>query len=1143
MTGSDTEIPALLQRLSELGIEVFAQGDRLLCRGARRAITPQIRAQLAARKREILDYLRRSAVVPREAPLSYAQQRLWFLDQMLPQQATYTLPMAQHLSGPLDIAALRRSLEELVRRHEILRSNFPIIEGSPIQSVALGCEVDFSVLDLTRTPSETRDADVQRLIRAEFAKPFDLESDRLLRVRIYKLGAESHVFVLTLHHMVADGWSVALISGGLAALYTAIAARKPLPPNAGARQYADYARWQRHALSGEALAAHVKYWIDELSGVPPVLALPADRTRPPVPSYRGQRLDFEIDAAVTAALRQLARQSGSSLFMVLLGAYGVLLSRHTRQDVILIGTPIAGRNRPEWANVVGCFVNTLAMRVDLTGDPTFVELLGRVRETALGAFDHQDVPFERLVEVLRPDRDLTRNPIVQVSLGLHNAPGQMPLTTFALPGLDATPIDVDPGTIRFDLELDLWEIPSGGLHGRQGYAVDLFESATAAGMISQFQVLLSEIAMDTQRPVSRIPIITAPQQREILARWQPAISPRPSGPLLHDLVRRQAARSRDAVAVVCGDTRISYGELLDRVAVTAAAIRRAGVAAGDCVALCVTRGPHAVIAMLAILETGAAYVPADPEYPPARLALMLEETAARMIVTEPQFRERFAGADKQIVSLGQDDLTSETECTEPQRRTIDAESVAYVMCTSGSTGRPKGVAVPHSAVVGLLDAIDRVLPLGPDDVFLAVTTFAFDISVLELFLPLSHGAQLVLARRQETLDGSRLAAAISEHGVTAMQATPATWGMLIESGWAGAPAMTALCGGEALPAPLAEALRARCRSVWNVYGPTETTIWASAGAVNDAAPLTIGYPLANTEMYILDRHLDLLPPGMVGEIWIGGHGISRGYINRPGLTAAAFLPDPFAPRAGTRMYRTGDLGRRRNDGRIECLGRIDHQFKFHGFRIEPGEIEAALLSLDGVAEAVVLLSGAGTAHARVVAYVAGSGQQPLSLQMLRRHVQDRLPPRVVPNSFALLNALPKLPNGKIDRAALPTAAEIKPVSDKAASIPAGAVERALAEIWAAVLGVEHVDVETSFFDLGGHSLLLATVRSQIAKRLGRDVSVLDLFRYPTIRALATHLSGAATPLTRRDAVEDVASQIAALERLAQAAERVRANNA
>jgi amino acid adenylation domain-containing protein len=1136
MTGRDAGLDALLARVAVLGVELLAQGDRLQCRGPRRLLTRELQAELAARKHEILEQLRRTQVAAGDAPLSYAQQRLWFLDQMAPGTAAYNLPMAERLRGPLDARALEAALLALVCRHEILRSRFPVVDGAPVQRVMPPPEAMLARADLRHLPQAEREEQALRLAREALRQPFDLASGPLLRAGLIALDDNDHVFTLCAHHMVADGWSVALIGSEIAAAYAA-AAGAPSPEDGPVTQYAAYARWQREALADAQATVQQDYWMRALAAAPRVLALPADRPRPPVPSHRGARVEFALEAPLTAALRRLCEESGATLFMLLLAAGGVLLGRHARAGRVVIATPIAGRNRPEWGAIVGCFVNTLAMQVDLTGDPTFAELLGRVRAVALDAYDHQDLPFERVVEALQPERDLSRNPIAQVSIGLHNAPGQAPLATIPLPGLAAAAIDPAPGTVRFDLELDVWEV-AGGLHARLLYATDLFDAASAQRLAAQLRELLAAVAADPHSRISRLSLLDAEERAAAASLGRSAQPLQPDGRPLDALVREQALRAPGAIALACGEEAITYAELVARADAMVLALRAAGVMPGDAVGLCAARGAPAIVGMLGILASGAAYVPVDPEHPQARVALVLDDSRARVVAVEPHLVPRFDGAALRIVPIGAPGPASGAAFAAPA---VHPESLAYLMYTSGSTGRPKGVAVPHRAVTGLLEAMHRVLPLGPGDVFLAVTTFAFDISVLEVFLPLTRGARLALATREETLDAQRLAQAIARHGAIAMQATPATWSLLVEAGWQGTPEMSALCGGEALPPGLAAALRARCARVWNVYGPTETTIWSAADEVRAGEPVTIGRALANGEVHVLDESLEPLPPGMVGEIWIGGHGVARGYHGRPGLTAGAFRPDPFSRRAGARMYRTGDLGRRREDGRIECLGRIDQQVKLRGFRIEPGDVEAALLAHGTVAHAVVLLVGEG-AEQRLAAHVVAAPGMDLDVQALRRHLQERLPAYLVPGSIVALETLPTTPNGKIDRAAL-AAAPRAALPAPAALVPAGsAVERELAGIWSSVLKVDGIGMDDNFFDLGGHSLLLAKVRAAIAERLGREVAVLDLFRWPTIRGLASHLEGATAAATGIDAAEAAAQQAAAIRRLARAAEEARASH-
>lgn len=1125
-----TDLKAFIDRVAALGLELRAEADRLLCHGPRRLITRELQVELAARKHEILAHLRERQA-PSDAPLSYVQQRLWFMDQMQPGLAAYNLPLAQRIRGPLDAAALRAALSGVVRRHHILRTAFPVVDGVAVQRVGPASEVALATVDLAHLPGPAREPQARRLAALAMAQPFDLAVGPPLHATLYRLDADDHLLLIVVHHMVADGWSVALLAREISALYGANAAAAPADALAPAEQYAAYARWQRESLTEEALARDLAYWSAQLATAPRVLSLPTDRPRPAVASFRGGRVELALDHALATALKAIAQRAGASLFMVLVAACGVLFARHARSRDLVIGTPVAGRNRPEWSSIVGCFVNTLPLRVSVQGDPSFETLLAQVRETSLAAFDHQDLPFERLVEALHPERDLSRNPIVQVSVGLHNARGQERLATVPLPGLEVVPVDLDPGTVRFDVELDFWE-HAAGLQARLLYASDLFDAASAEAMAAQLRCLLGAIARDPGVAVSRLPLVSASERGALASRWNPPVAAEPPQRLLHEAVRAQAERTPHAVAVMCGDAQVSYAELVARAAALARELVALGIRGDEPVGLAATRSIGAVAGMLGILEAGAAYVPVDPEHPRARIAGVLADSGARVLVTESALAARFAAPGLQAVCVDRLDGAIAGRADAPRR--AHPESLAYVMYTSGSTGRPKGVAVPHRAVVGLLEAMHRVLPLGPEDVFLAVTTFAFDISVLEVFLPLSHGARLVIAERAETLDAKLLARAIERRAATAMQATPATWSLLVDGGWTGAPRMSALCGGEALAPALAQALRGRCARLWNVYGPTETTIWSAADEVRAEAAITIGQALGNGELHVLDEHGEVLPPGMVGEIWIGGHGLARGYLGQPALTARAFRPDPFSGRPGARIYRTGDLGRRRADGRIECLGRIDHQVKFRGFRIEPAEIEAALLAHEAVAKAVVALVGKTDAEQRLVGYVVPAPGACLDLAELRRELQDRLPAYLVPSPIVTLEALPMTPNGKVDRAALPAPS---PRAAPNAAAPAGnETERALLRIWAAVLGAQGVGAEDNFFDLGGHSLLLAKVRASIAQDFGREVAILDLFRYPTVRALARHLDGAAGQGATADVAQSASRQAEAIRRLAAAHE-------
>ena len=1134
MNAEGQSVSEFLEHLASLGIEVEARGDRLLCHGSRKAVTKEIQRELALRKREIVAFFQPTSLpAVDDHPLSFAQQRLWFLDQMQPGSISYSLSMAQYLFGPLNTQALDRAVTGLVRKHEALRSIFPVAGDAPVQRVLPPFKVKVSMVDLRHFPLEARGPEAERLARMETEKPFDLAVGPLFRLSIYQLDESSHIFVLVVHHMIADGWSVALLGHDLHTFYAAevdTASQTQAFPKPKTR-YTDYSRWQQTALKGAVFQDDLRYWTKHLANAPRVLNLPLDRPRPPIPSYRGGRFEFLLDEVKTAKLRKLSRQAGASLYMLLLAASGILLARQARENCVTIGCPVAGRDREEWAAVVGCFINTLALKVDLAGDPTFTELLSRVRETSFAAFEHQNTPFEQVVEVLQPERDLSRNPLVQVSVGLHNAPGQSPLTAFPLPGLKATPIDLGADTVRFDLELDIWEVEDG-LHLRLQYALDLFDDSTAARIAAELEVLLGEIADDAERPVSQLPLLTLDQRHALLSSANPRAVLPPGELLLHELVSNAATANPDTIAVVAGETCLSYGELERCAEVLATQLIEAGVRAGDCIAMCVSRNHSVVISILAILKTGAAYVPLDPQHPPSRLQLVLDDCGARIIVTEQQFATLFSSSEISSLFIDADNVPQQQPHLPAVWPKYSSESTAYIMYTSGSTGRPKGVAVPHRAVAGLLHAMRNALPLGPRDVFLAVTTFAFDISVLELLMPLISGARLVIAQYEDTVDPQRLSQTLSDRQVTCMQATPATWNMLIEDGWLGAPRLTAMCGGETMPAHTAAALSTLCQRVCNVYGPTEATIWSSIDKIRTDAPITIGYPLENSEMYVLDKHLEPLPIGMIGEIWIGGQSLSHGYFKQPMLTAKNFVPDPFSTRRGARLYRTGDLGRRREDGRLDCLGRIDFQLKFRGFRIEPEDIEAAIISHPQISQAVVSLFEEEVTGQSLVAHLVRHSANTLQIHELHLYLQNLLPAYLVPTQFMVLKSLPTDPNGKVDRALLPSpkTADIPMTSDPG---PKTDLEQMLADIWRIVLGVNRVGLDDSFFALGGHSLLLPRVRAEISKRLGKEVPVLELFRWPTLRALAAYLDGTASEPDASGSADAVARQLAALELFAQ----------
>ncbi len=1066
-------------------------------------------------------------------PLSFSQERLWFLSQLQPDSPLYNVASVVRLSGPLDQATLRRSFEAIIQRHEVLRTTFTTVDQQPVQLIAPEAPLALELLDFRRLPPEQRHAAIQQAAETELGRPFDLARGPLVRAALLQGDDEAFLLLVTLHHIVSDGWSIGVMTREFAVLYAAFAAGRPpaLPPLP--IQYADYAAWQRGWLDqpDEAgtspLQRQLSYWKGQLAGAPAALELPTDRPRPLFQTYSGAAHRFAIPPALTAGLHELSQREGASLFMTLLATFQVLLARWSGQEDITVGSPIANRTRPEIEPLIGCFINTLVLRGDLSGDPSFRELLARVRETTLAAYDHQDLPFERLVEELKPPRDLSRTPLFQVMLVLQNAP--MPALDLHGLALQSQPFDIT--TAKFDLELSLTEV-GGELQAVLAYNTDLYDAATIVRMAGHFQTLLSSAVADPGRPIRRLALLPEAERELLLTGWNATARPLPAALCLHDLVAQQAERTPDSVALIAGEETLSFRALESRANRLAHLLRAHGVGPERCVGICITRTADLLIAVLAVHKAGGAYVPLDPAYPPERLAIMLADSAASVVLTTSatQADLPFEGTLIDLTAPA----TAETiaaQPADPPHTGVTPDSLAYVLFTSGSTGRPKGVQISHRALVNFLCSMQREPGLTERDTLLAVTTLAFDISCLELFLPLLVGARIVLADRAMASDGARLAEAVEHTGATVMQATPATWRMLLDAGWPGSPRLTVLSGGEALPRELADRLRARCARVWNLYGPTETTVWSTLAAVADgAAALTsIGRPIDNTLIYILDPHMQPTPVNVPGELYIGGTGLARGYIGRPDLTAERFVPNPFGAAAcglgdaerntqhatrntpSPRLYRTGDLCRWLPDGSLDFLGRADHQIKVRGFRIELGEIESVLRRHPTVSDAVVVVREDQPGDKRIVAYIvpheprtqnqepdAESAERKTQNATLRTYLQGSLPEYMVPTAFVMLSALPLTPNGKVDRKALPAPDRARPDLERAFVAPRSPAEAALAALWSAVLGAPQVGIHDNFFELGGHSLLATQLVSRIRETLRVDLPLRELFAAPTV---------------------------------------------
>jgi amino acid adenylation domain-containing protein len=1038
------------------------------------------------------------------APLSFAQQRLWFLDQLQPGRPLYNVPCRAWLHGPLDVPALRRALAEVVARHESLRTTFPATNGEPIQAIAAEVTCDLPLEDLTSVPAAHREAEVRRRATEEARHPFDLAQGPLVRARLLRLAHDEHALVLMLHHIVADGWAVGVLFRELGTLYEAFSQGRISPLPALPIQYADYAATQRAWLQGSVLERELGYWRGRFRPLPAPLRLPVDRPRPSAPTYAGARVHFRLSPPLRDRLEELSRVQGATLYMTLLAGFKVLLAQCSGQDDVVVGTPIAGRTRAETEGLIGCFVNTLALRTDLSGDPSFLEVLARVRETALGAYAHQELPFERLVEELQPERDTSQAPLFNVMFVLQN----VPRTERRLHGLTMRHIELDKGTSKFDLSLGLAE-KAGGLRGVLSYSTDLFDRRSIDRLVSRYQALLAAVVAAPDRRLSALSLVDADDRRMMLHEWNDTRRIwRDPDAGLHTLVTRQAVRTPEVIAIVDGAARLTYAELEHRAERLARRLRSLGVGPDVRVAACLERSSHLVVGLLAILKAGGAYVPLDPTYPRERLEFMLRDSGARLLLTQEHLRPELPASDLQVVCADVE-LEPPGSGSDLQASEVSADSLAYVMYTSGSTGRPKGVMVSHRAALNHLRWRQTYFPLTPEDRGLHKSSLSFDDSVWEIFEPLLAGARLILARPGGQSDPSYLVQLIAEQRVTTACFVPTLLRAFLEEPDPErcASLRRVTTGGEALSLELQERFFARfaSASLHNGYGPTEATISATFWTCergSDGRAVPIGRPIANSRVYVLDRHLRPVAVGAPGELYIAGDSLARGYLDRPGLTAERFLPDPFTEGTSARMYRSGDRARWRADRTLEFLGRLDHQVKIRGVRVEPGEVAATLAAHPGVAEAIVIAREDGQTAPCLVAYiVAAVGIEVAGAEDLRVFLRGRLPDAMIPSAFVFLDSMPRTPNGKVDTRALPASPAIS--SHRVEHAPPGTpIEQAIAEIWTALLKVERVGVHDNFFALGGHSLLAAQLVARLRTAFGLELPLRALFETPTVAGLA-----------------------------------------
>jgi amino acid adenylation domain-containing protein len=1068
----------------------------------------------------------------RELPLSFAQQRLWFLEQLEPGSFAYNFLEGFRLKGRLNVEALERSFNEVIRRHEALRTLFKTADGQPVPVIIPSMTIKVLVVDLRKMVSDTeRKSEVQRLATEERQRPFDLARGPLLRVTLLRLTENEHVLLRAIHHIAFDGWSVGILARELSALYNGFSNGEASPLSDLHIQYADFAHWQRERFQDEFLTTQLSYWKRQLSGIPPLLKLRTDRPRPAIQSFNGARQYFVLSKALSERVKGLSKRHRVTLFTTLLAAFQALLHRYTGQNDIVIGSPVAGRNQSETESLIGFFLNMLVLRADLSGNPTFEELLNRVREVCLEAYSHQDLPFEKLVEELQPDRDLSRTPLFQVMFAFQNTPRP----ALELASLTVGDFEV-PGIARYDLHLFMEE--QNELRGWVDYNTDLFNATTITRMLGHFQALLEGIVAHPEQRLSDLLILTEAERQQLLVEWNDTKRDYPTDKCIHQMFEAQVERTPDAVAVVCEDRQLTYRELDCRANQLAHYLSSLGVGPEVPVGICVERSLEMVVGLLAILKAGGAYVPLDPDYPTERLAYMLDDIQAPLLLTQRHLVQKLPAQQSKVISLDGDCEIIADESEENLSVPTTPENLAYVIYTSGSTGQPKGVQICHRSVTRLLNATGPMFGFDEHDVWTVFHSYAFDFSVWEIWGALLQGGRLVVVPLETAQSPAAFRDLLHRERVTVLNQTPSAMRQLLEvrpessksaDGWN--PRLI-ICGGEAFPRDLAGPLMESGAAVWNFYGPTEATVWATINPVtttgSTSQSIPIGRPIADRQIYLLDQNLQPVPVGVPGELHIAGAGLARGYFKRPELTAEKFIPHPFSNESGARLYKTGDLACYLPDGNIEFLGRSDHQVKVRGFRIELGEIEVLLSQHPAVRDTVVLAREETPGDKRLVAYIVTAQAEAPPASDLREFLRHRLPDYTIPSSFVFLEALPLTPNGKVDRRALPAPDQSRPDLKEAFVAPRTEAEKVIAGIWSEVLKLDKVGIHDNFFNLGGHSLLATQVVSRVRKAFDVDVPLRAIFETPTLLGLAVQVAQTRAKKVPAEAMESMLADLESL---------------
>ena len=1123
-------IEEFLSYLCSLEIKLWVDGARLRCSAPEGTLTPSLLTQLQERKAEILAFLQKAnltststlpPIVPvsREGklPLSYAQQRMWFVQQLEVNSGFYNITAAVNLKGHIhNIAALEYSLNHIINRHEILRTNFVAVDGQPMQVIASNLTIKLGVVDLQHLEATQRESTRRQLGTEQVAQPFDLVTDPLVRASLFKLTETEYVLLLVMHHLVLDWWSMGLLVNELAAVYYAkcnnLAIALPELPI----QYADFAVWQQQSLDREVLTKQLAYWQQQLAGAPGLLELPTDRSRPAIQTYRGAIEKFSLSKKLSEALAALSQKQGVTLFMTLLAAFQTLLFRYTDQTDICVGTPIANRHHSQTERLIGLFANTLVLRSNLSGNPSFSDLLSQVREVALGAYAHQDLPFEQLVKQLQPERSLSHTPLFQVMFTL-----QAPLSELQFPGLTASPLTTESFTAKFDLTLVV-ENTNAGLVGVIEYNTDLFDATTIIRMARHYQNLLAAVVVNPAQQVSDMPLLSAAEQHQLLVEWNNTQADYPKQSCLHSLFEQQVEKTPDAVAVVFVDERLTYSALNAKANQLAHYLQTLGVGADVLVGICIERSLEMIVGLLGILKAGGAYVPLDPTYPQDRLAYMLSDSRVSVLLTQEKLVADLPKQAAHVVCLDSQWGIINRESQENPLSTVQHTDLSYVIYTSGSTGKPKGVLIAHQGLCNLAQAQIRLFDINSNSSVLQFASLSFDASISEIVIALCSGGRLCLGTKDSLLPGPNLMQFLRTYKITHVTLPPSALAVLP---YEELPALRTIIVAGEQASPDLVAQWSKDRRFFNAYGPTESTVCATVAECTDTSnQISIGRPIANTQIYILDSHLQPVPIGVRGELYIGGTGLARDYLNRSELTQEKFIVNPFRenkeqgslsrgtqeklqqsfPSASSEwLYKTGDLARYLPNGNIEFLGRIDYQVKIRGFRIELGEIEAVLSQYSSVKQVVVIDREDVPGDKRLVAYIVHDQEQVPKVSELRSLLKEKLPNYMMPSGFVMLEAIPLTPNGKVNRKALPAPDTIRTHLEETFVTPRTPTEEVLAEIWTEVLRLKQVDVHDNFFDLGGHSLATTQLLFRIQNTFNVELPLHTLLQTPTLAGMAS----------------------------------------